>query len=78
MLAQAYPQQNQGASTNTSAFSMGKDLSLKVIAQIGTFFGALIFGWLADTRGRKRMCQFFPQSIRPVVLLLTVNFRRWD
>jgi MFS family permease len=32
-----------------------QDLGLKVAAPIGTLFGQLLFGWLADHVGRKRM-----------------------
>jgi PHS family inorganic phosphate transporter-like MFS transporter len=32
-----------------------QDLGLKVSTPIGTFFGQLLFGWLADHAGRKRM-----------------------
>ncbi|KAJ3490866.1 hypothetical protein NLI96_g1139 [Meripilus lineatus] len=31
------------------------DLSLKIAAPLGTFFGPVFFGWLADMMGRKRM-----------------------
>jgi len=33
-----------------------QDLGVKVAAPIGNFFGQLLFGWLADVLGRKRMC----------------------
>jgi PHS family inorganic phosphate transporter-like MFS transporter len=32
-----------------------QDLGVKVATPIGTFFGQLLFGWLADVVGRKRM-----------------------
>lgn len=32
-----------------------QDLGIKVAHSIGTFFGQLLFGWLADVVGRKRM-----------------------
>jgi PHS family inorganic phosphate transporter-like MFS transporter len=32
-----------------------QDLGLKVSTPIGTFFGQILFGWLADHLGRKRM-----------------------
>ncbi|KAJ1308105.1 hypothetical protein OPQ81_002168 [Rhizoctonia solani] len=34
------------------------ELSLKVSTQVGIFFGQLIFGWLADAVGRKKMYGF--------------------
>ncbi len=35
-----------------------QDLGLKVAAQVGTLFGQLLFGWLADILGRKKMCEY--------------------
>ncbi|WWC86149.1 phosphate:H+ symporter [Kwoniella dendrophila CBS 6074] len=35
-----------------------QDLGIKVAHSIGTFFGQLLFGWLADHVGRKRMYGF--------------------
>lgn len=34
-----------------------QDLGVKVAAQVGTLFGQLFFGWLADILGRKKMCE---------------------
>ena len=36
--------------------STNQDLGVKVATPVGTIFGQLIFGWLADHVGRKRMC----------------------
>jgi PHS family inorganic phosphate transporter-like MFS transporter len=33
-----------------------QDLGVKVATPIGNLFGQLLFGWLADVLGRKRMC----------------------
>lgn len=33
-----------------------QDLGVKVATPIGTFVGQLLFGWLADVVGRKKMC----------------------
>ena len=38
------------------ALSNNQSLGVKVATPIGTLFGQLIFGWLADLVGRKRMC----------------------
>ena len=38
------------------ALSANQDLGVKVATPIGTFIGQLLFGWLADILGRKRMC----------------------
>jgi MFS family permease len=34
-----------------------QDLGVKVAAPVGTLVGQLLFGWLADVLGRKRMCE---------------------
>ena len=33
-----------------------QELGLKVATPVGTLVGQLLFGWLADRVGRKRMC----------------------
>ena len=33
-----------------------QDLGIKVATPVGTLVGQLLFGWLADVVGRKRMC----------------------
>jgi PHS family inorganic phosphate transporter-like MFS transporter len=38
-----------------AALNANQDLGLKVATPVGTFFGQLLFGWLADLLGRKRM-----------------------
>lgn len=43
---------------DSGVLSTRLDIGLKIAAAVGTFFGALIFGWLADTRGRKGMCEY--------------------
>lgn len=40
------------------ALSANQDLGVKVATPIGTFCGQLLFGWLADVVGRKRMCAY--------------------
>lgn len=37
--------------------NINQDLGVKVATPIGTLFGQLLFGWLADVVGRKRMCE---------------------
>jgi len=34
-----------------------QDLGIKVATPVGTLVGQLLFGWLADVVGRKRMCK---------------------
>jgi hypothetical protein len=38
--------------------STNQDLGVKVATPVGTLVGQLLFGWLADVVGRKRMCEF--------------------
>ena len=44
--------------TKSRALNVNQDLGVKVATPIGTLFGQLLFGWLADVVGRKRMCTF--------------------
>jgi PHS family inorganic phosphate transporter-like MFS transporter len=37
--------------------SANQDLGVKVATPVGTLVGQLLFGWLADVLGRKRMCK---------------------
>jgi MFS family permease len=37
--------------------SNNQDFGIKVAAPVGNLFGQLLFGWLADIVGRKRMCK---------------------
>ena len=39
------------------ALSTNQDLGVKVATPVGTLVGQLLFGWLADVVGRKRMCE---------------------
>lgn len=34
-----------------------QDLGVKVATPVGTLVGQLLFGWLADVVGRKKMCE---------------------
>ncbi|KAG5340897.1 Inorganic phosphate transporter PHO84 [Termitomyces sp. T112] len=44
-----------GSGTPTKKLNKNQDLGVKVATPIGTLFGQLLFGWLADVVGRKRM-----------------------
>ena len=46
----------------SGALSVNQDLGVKVATPIGNLVGQLLFGWLADVVGRKRMCKFPSQS----------------
>lgn len=41
--------------TGTPALTPNQDLGLKVATPVGTLIGQLLFGWLADVYGRKKM-----------------------
>lgn len=38
------------------SLSQSQDMGLKIASPVGTLVGQLVFGWLADIVGRKRMC----------------------
>lgn len=40
-----------------------QDLGVKVATQAGTLVGQLLFGWLADQVGRKKMCKWSFKSV---------------
>ena len=39
------------------ALTSNQSLAIKVATPVGTLIGQLLFGWLADVVGRKRMCK---------------------
>ena len=43
--------------------NINQDLGVKVATPIGTLIGQLLFGWLADVVGRKRMCTSPPLTL---------------
>jgi PHS family inorganic phosphate transporter-like MFS transporter len=43
---------------SAKALTANQELGLKVATPVGTFCGQLLFGWLADVVGRKRMCTY--------------------
>ena len=57
------------------ALNSAQSLGVKVATPVGTFFGQLIFGWLADVVGRKRMCMYpvFSLYLHPLMSLQTVS-----
>ena len=60
MLGYMYGTTLPGPQLNSS-----QNLGIKVATPVGTFFGQLIFGWLADVVGRKRMCMYSALSPYP-------------
>jgi hypothetical protein len=50
-----------------------QDLGVKVATPCGTLVGQLLFGWLADVVGRKRMCKFVDTG--PLIVLIHKQFR---
>jgi MFS family permease len=57
------------------ALNSAQSLGVKVATPVGTFFGQLLFGWLADVVGRKRMCMYpvFSLYLHPLMSLQTVS-----
>lgn len=53
MIGYVYGPRN--AKTGLGKNTANQDLGIKVAHSIGTFVGQLLFGWLADVVGRKRM-----------------------
>lgn len=45
------------AKPHGGSLSSNADLGVKVATPVGTLIGQLLFGWLADRVGRKRMCE---------------------
>ena len=43
---------------NGPALNPAQSLIVKIATPVGTFVGQLLFGWLADVVGRKRMCMY--------------------
>ena len=48
------------------ALNAAQDLGVKVATPVGTLVGQLLFGWLADVVGRKRMCTSLISSPSPL------------
>lgn len=46
------------SSHHTSSLASNLDLGVKIATPVGTLCGQLLFGWLADIVGRKRMCAY--------------------
>jgi MFS family permease len=53
-----------------------QDLGVKVATPVGNVFGQVIFGWLADRVGRKRMCESL-RSLSAALNFLMMS-SRWD
>ena len=41
------------------ALNSAQDLGIKIATPVGTLIGQLVFGWLGDVVGRKRICMYF-------------------
>lgn len=48
-----------GSSGRFPQLSTNQEFGIKVAAPIGNLLGQLLFGWLADIVGRKRMCMIW-------------------
>jgi MFS family permease len=62
------------------SLTSNQDLGIKVATPIGTFCGQLLFGWLADVYGRKRMYgigQLFKnQTLTACISVLAFGFEK--
>ena len=63
------------SSHHTSSLASNLDLGVKIATPVGTLVGQLLFGWLADIVGRKRMCTY-PSNILSLIGLMTFVARR--
>jgi len=54
-----------------------QDLGVKVATPVGTLVGQIVFGWLADVVGRKRMCEFPPIATYSFRLIIFLLYRRY-
>ena len=50
-------QNSNGRLDFSVTLSSKQDLGIKIATPVGTLVGQLLFGWLADVLGRKRMCK---------------------
>ncbi|KAJ8072571.1 hypothetical protein AAF712_009393 [Marasmius tenuissimus] len=55
MLGFVYGQPTKANSIGTEVLNANQDLGVKVATPVGTLVGQVLFGWLADVVGRKRM-----------------------
>lgn len=55
MIGNVYGPVNRSTSVTGASLTSNQDLGLKVASPVGTLIGQLLFGWLADIVGRKRM-----------------------
>ena len=61
-------------SSELRALDANQDLGIKVATPVGTLVGQLLFGWLADIVGRKRMCKFLPFALWAVLNVTLYSF----
>lgn len=54
---------HQGSPFTYRALPPSQDLAIKIASPAGSLVGQLLFGWLADVLGRKRMCESALQAI---------------
>lgn len=57
------------------SLNTNQSLGVKVATPVGTLVGQLLFGWLADVVGRKKMCKWLDMSIW--ILSLIFSQRRF-
>ena len=57
MLGFVYGTRTKAGVIGSEALNVNQDLGVKVATPVGTLVGQVLFGWLADLVGRKRMCK---------------------
>ena len=53
------------ASLPKRALSTGQEIGVKIATPVGVLLGQLLFGWLGDVLGRKRICAYANSSLAP-------------
>lgn len=55
-VAPGYRSSDPGTIESNRALSTGQEVGIKIATPAGVLLGQLLFGWLGDVLGRKRIC----------------------